>query len=287
MKIIDSRSRFDSPLSKNGLPMDRFFFVWAFFIVIFLSGGLYAQDGDRPVEEPAAPAAAPAVAPASAAPEGASATPSDLEPVRPSYLVWFVTALGPIFAPAFAITSVLFVMFVVMNAIAITRKNIAPQEMIEEFKQKLEEKNFQEAYEIAKESETPLGRILAAGLARMSGGYDAASQTMTDVADEEVMRMEQKLGYLALIGTISPMLGLLGTVVGMVQSFQVIAIQGTAPQASELAKGISTALITTEVGLFIAIPAMIAYELFRNRLMLLVLELSVQTENLMSRFKKS
>ena len=81
------------------------------------------------------------------------------------------------------------------------------------------------------------------------------------------------------------MIGLLGTVYGMVESFNVIARSPSAPQASELAGGISTALITTEVGLFIAVPAIICYEYLRNKLALLVLELNVQTENLMSRFK--
>lgn len=235
---------------------------------------VFAQGGENPP-----PANALADAPANDA-------QTDLEPTRPSYLVWFITALGPVFAPAFALISVLFVMLAVMNWIAINRKNIAPPDMLEEFATQLEEKKFQEAYEIAKESESPLGKILAAGLAQMAAGYDSAKRAMSDVADEEVMRLEQRLGYIALIGGIAPMIGLLGTVVGMVQSFQVIAIQGTAPQASELAKGISTALITTEVGLFIAIPAMILYEIFRNKLALLVLELGIQVENQMGRFSQ-
>lgn len=216
--------------------------------------------------------------------EGGSSQPAEQSQ---SYLVWFVGALGPIFAPAFAITSVLFVTLAVMNFMSINRNNIMPLEMVDRFKELLDEQDFQEAYEVAKASESPQGKILAAGLAKMSAGYEAAQQSMADVAEEEITRLEQKLGYIALIGGIAPMLGLLGTVYGMVASFQVIATAGTAPQASELAKGISTALITTEVGLFIAIPAMIIYELFRNKLALLVLELTVQTENLMGRFNNS
>ncbi len=82
------------------------------------------------------------------------------------------------------------------------------------------------------------------------------------------------------------MIGLLGTVFGMVASFSVIAHSAAAPQASELAKGISTALVTTQMGLLIAIPAIIIYEFFRNKLALLVHEMTVQTETLMGRFKK-
>jgi len=92
------------------------------------------------------------------------------------------------------------------------------------------------------------------------------------------------MSYMALIGTVSPMVGLLGTVQGMIASFSVIANSPTAPKPSELAKGISTALFTTLVGLFIAIPAIAAYNILRNRLQRLVLEVGILSESLMSRF---
>jgi biopolymer transport protein ExbB len=209
----------------------------------------------------------------------------DTDVSQDSYLFWYLKALGPLFAPAFAVTSICFVMLVVMNWMSINRNNIMPQAMLNIFKQQLDDQNFQEAYETAHASESPQGKILAAGLAKMQSGYEAAQQSMSDVAEEEIMRLEQKLGWIAMIAGIAPMLGLLGTVFGMVDSFNVIARSGTAPQASELAAGISTALITTQVGLLIAIPAMIVYEFLRNKLALLVLELTVQTENLMNRFK--
>ena len=211
--------------------------------------------------------------------------PVQAGPVTESYLIWYLKALGPIFAPAFFIMSVFFVTFVVLNWMAITRNNVMPQAMIDQFTAQLEEKNFQEAYETAKASDSPQGKILAAGLAKMGSGYEAAQQAMGDVAEEEIMRLEQRLSYISVISGLAPMLGLLGTVYGMVQSFNVIARSASAPQANELAEGISTALITTQIGLFLAIPAIICFEYMRNKLSLLVLEMNVQTENLMSRFK--
>jgi hypothetical protein len=91
--------------------------------------------------------------------------------------------------------------------------------------------------------------------------------------------------YIALIGTVSPMIGLLGTVDGMVAAFRVIASTQTQPKPSQLAEGISTALITTLVGLWLAIPAIAAYGIFRNRLQRLVLEVGIYSERLMSRFQ--
>jgi biopolymer transport protein ExbB len=279
---------------RNILPAGIFFLL-PFFIVLlcnsftgktgsdtisqfFPQSAVYAQ------EEGGDAAPAPAANNNAADDEEGSAASNEPAPKGESYLVWFIGALGPVFAPLFAITSVIFVALAVMNWMSISRNQVMPQSFIDKFKEKLEASEFQEAYEVAKENDSQQAKILAAGLAKMQSGYEAAQQAMSDVAEEEIMNMEQKLGYLSLIAGIAPMLGLLGTVVGMVQSFQVIATSGTAPEASELAKGISTALITTEVGLFIAIPAMVIYEILRNKLAHIILELTVQTENLMARF---
>ncbi|MBN1908236.1 MAG: MotA/TolQ/ExbB proton channel family protein, partial [Pirellulales bacterium] len=98
--------------------------------------------------------------------------------------------------------------------------------------------------------------------------------------------LEHRLSYIALIGTISPMFGLLGTVHGMVDSFYEIATAGATPKASELAGGISKALLTTLIGLMIAIPAIAAFGILRNRIARLVLEAGILSEDLMSRFSK-
>jgi len=266
------------------MPKTRLFGLFllcsALFCFLFVSTGVSTHPAHTFAADPADGEVAPQD-------DGRAPTPTDAptEPVRENYLVWYLKALGPIFAPAFFIMSVLFVTFVVLNWMAITRNNLMPQAMIDKFTAELEEKNFQEAYETAKASESPQGKILAAGLAKMGSGYEAAQQSMSDVAEEEIMRLEQRLSYVSVISGLAPMLGLLGTVYGMVQSFEVIARSATAPQANELAAGISTALITTEVGLFIAIPAIMIFEFLRNKLSLLVLEMNVQTENLMNRFK--
>jgi biopolymer transport protein ExbB len=172
-----------------------------------------------------------------------------------------------------------------MNWLAISRNAVAPPEMIEQFNAKLDAKEYQEAYEIANNSNSSLGKIFAVGLTKLSAGYAAAEQAMNDTAEDEVMMLEHRLSYLGTIASVTPMIGLLGTVWGMVDAFSVIARSGAAPQASELAGGISLALITTQIGLLIAIPALILFEILKNRLARLVLELNVQTDNVMTRFK--
>jgi len=208
------------------------------------------------------------------------------EPVNKNLLMWYFTACGWEFGLVFIILSIVFVTLVIMNWLAISRNAIAPPEMIELFQTKLENKEYQEAYELAKESDSLFGRIFAVGLVKMSDNFAAAKQAMDDTAEEEIMRLEHRLSYLGTIASVAPMLGLLGTVWGMVKAFSVIARTGV-PQASELADGIALALVTTQIGLMIAIPALILFEVFKNRLTRLVLELNVQMENNLKQFKRS
>ena len=173
----------------------------------------------------------------------------------------------------------------VMNVLTARRENVCPSVLVEGFEAHLNEKQYQEAYELAKSDESFLGQVLSAGLAKVSAGYEKALEAMQEVGEEENMKLEHRLSYMALIGTISPMVGLFGTVHGMIRSFNVIANSGSTPAASKLAEGISTALFTTLVGLFIAIPAIAAYNILKNRIARLVLEVGILSEGLMSRFE--
>ncbi len=204
-----------------------------------------------------------------------------------SYLEWCARSLGWSFGPLFLGLSFTFVALLVMNMLTAKRENVIPTELVEQFEQHLSDKQFQEAYELAKNDESLLGHILSAGLAKVSTGYNEAIEAMQEVGEVENMRLEHRLSYLALIGTLSPMIGLLGTVYGMIESFKMIGNTATgSPDAQDLAIGISTALFTTLVGLALAIPALAAYNLLRNRVALLVVEVGIISEGLMSRFQK-
>jgi biopolymer transport protein ExbB len=209
----------------------------------------------------------------------------EAEQPRMSYLAWFFKALGIRYTVAFLIISFSFVAFLVMNLLSLRRDAICPRHLVDAFEANLNEKKFQEAFDLAKNDDSMLGQMLAAGMQNLQQGYDKAVDAMGQIGEDEGLKLEQRLSYISLIGSISPMVGLLGTVDGMVQSFQVIAIAGTTPKASELAEGISKALITTLVGLVLAIPAIIAFSLMKNRLTRLILEVGVQAGNLMSRFE--
>jgi biopolymer transport protein ExbB len=200
-----------------------------------------------------------------------------------SLLVWMYRSLGIFYSVVFLGLSFTLVALLVMNLLAARRENVVPVALVEGFEEHLNEKRYQEAYDLAKNDESFLGQVLSAGLAKLSVGYDQAIEAMQEVGEVENMKVEHRLSYMALIGTVSPMIGLLGTVQGMIASFQVIAMS-TTPKPSELAVGISTALFTTLIGLCIAIPAIASYNILRNRVARLVLEVGILSEGLMGRF---
>jgi biopolymer transport protein ExbB len=202
-----------------------------------------------------------------------------------SYLEFFFGALGWRYTIAFLIISFTFVAFFVMNLLSLRRDAICPTHLVQAFEANLNEKKFQEAFDLAKNDDSMLGQMLSAGMQNLQQGYDKALDSMGQVGEDENMKLEHRLSFLSLVGSIAPMVGLLGTVDGMVASFQVIASSDAQPKPSELATGISMALITTLVGLVLAIPAIIAFSMLKNRLSRLVMEAGQQATNLMGRFE--
>ena len=123
---------------------------------------------------------------------------------------------------------------------------------------------------------SPLGRILAAGLGNAYHGRDVMKESIQEAAGHVIHDLERYLNTLGTIAAVSPLLGLLGTVFGMITVFAEIMAQGTG-NASALAGGISQALITTAAGLTVAIPALVMHRYFVGRIDGIVVELEQET----------
>ena len=238
-----------------------------------------AQDAPADGADAAADAPAEADAPAG---DGSTVRKKKNE----TLLGWLVKSLGWVYILVFLSLSFILVALFIMNLLSARREYVCPQLLVDGFEAHLDDKQYQEAYELAKTDESFLGNVLSAGLARLSSSYQHAVAAMQEVGAEENMKLDHRLSYLALIGTISPMIGLFGTVHGMINAFYTIANGGGTPDPNKLAEGISTALLTTLIGLAIAIPAIAAYNILRNRVQRLVLEVGITSENLMGRFEK-
>jgi biopolymer transport protein ExbB len=132
-----------------------------------------------------------------------------------------------------------------------------------------------------------LGFVLATGLAEAEGGWPAVEKAMEDATSERAARLFRKIEYLSVIGNIAPMIGLLGTVTGMIFAFQEVADTQGAARAAELAEGIYQALVTTVGGLVIAIPSLAGFAIFRNRVDHLVAETAYVAQQVTTPLKRT
>lgn len=208
-----------------------------------------------------------------------------------SFLGWMIRASGVF---GFLIMIVSFVMIALLMSLAmqLRRDNYLPGGLVEQFEERLRAKDYQGAYEAARQSDSLIGRILSAGMNGFARDFDKtesamreAETAMQEVGDDETLAMEQKIGYLALIASIAPMLGLLGTVQGMVFSFQYLAVSNLSPNSSGLIDGIATALFTTLEGLVVCIPAIVFHMIYKNRLARFMLECGHVATHLMKNFQ--
>ena len=139
-------------------------------------------------------------------------------------------------------------------------------DLIARVKKALNEKGVDEALFIAENSKNPLGRVLKEGIKRYRAGKESMERAMASAAQREIRGLERYLPALSTVGNIAPLLGLLGTVTGMIKAFMVIERLGGRVNASVLAGGIWEAMLTTALGLSVAIPTIVAHNYLVSKL---------------------
>ena len=138
--------------------------------------------------------------------------------------------------------------------------------LLERLRSQLYEKQIEAAARTAKQHPSMLGGIVAAALAESGHGYGAVVRACEQAADELAVRKLRAIEPLNVVGNVAPMLGLFGTVYGIILSFREIVASGGTPDPVSLAAGIGAALVATFWGLVVAIPALAAYGLLRNKI---------------------
>lgn len=147
-----------------------------------------------------------------------------------------------------------------------------PRELLRRTEDLVRRGLIEDALALCRRSRSPTGRVLQAALKNAGLGREAIKESVQEVGRREAAHLERYVGVLGTVANVSPLLGLLGTVSGMIKAFTVISVQGVGNPAS-LAGGISEALITTAAGLTVAIPTFVAYRYFIGKTDRLVLEL--------------
>lgn len=181
--------------------------------------------------------------------------------------------------------SILSLTLVIEAYVSLKRDKLAPPDLIDEIQALFDEGEYQEAMRLCEDEPTFFTRICGAGIAKIGHEFDVIEKSIEEMGDEESIRLHQKIGWLALISNVAPMIGLLGTVSGMVTAFNTIATSGGQASPAELANGISQALLTTMFGLIVAIPTTAAFAYLRNNLVRSVIEVGAIVEDLFERFR--
>lgn len=195
-----------------------------------------------------------------------------------------IVAGGPVMAPII-LCSVVAVAIVVERLWTLQRTRVIPRELTDRVWKLVETRTLNDRHLEALARNSPLGRILAAGLANRSQGREIMKEVIEDTGRHVVHELERFLNTLGTIAAMSPLLGLLGTVTGMIAAFNAITEAGVGdPRA--LSGGIGEALITTAAGLMVAIPALFAYRYLRGLVDALVVDMEKEAMRLVQAFDR-
>ena len=203
--------------------------------------------------------------------------------------LWSTIEAGGMIGLLIILMSVAAVSLIVEHFLSIRRDRILPGALEKALGDQMATEQYSLAVATCRKDDSFLAKVIEAGLAQRGGmfGFFDMQNAMQEVSEREVSRLYRKLEYLSFIAATAPMLGLLGTVTGMIRSFNKIAATEGAAQPSDLAGGISEALVTTCMGLIVAIPVMFFVSQFRNRIDSYVAEAETVVERLMGRFRKN
>lgn len=181
--------------------------------------------------------------------------------------------------------SIAMIAFVIEHFINVQRSKIIPPEIIQELEVFFEEEDYEGALQFCEANPGFVTNVLAAALPRMSQGFEAMKETAQEIGEEEAVNLQLKVSFLSLSAGLGPMLGLFGTVWGMIKAFNKLASMKGSANAASLATGISLALMTTLLGLLIAMPSLIFYFFFKNRVTKIILEAGVVVSEFVDRFR--
>ena len=222
--------------SRNIFPAGFFVFL---LLLICTSHGAYAQGSSLPI--------------------GADQMPAEMT-------LWQTLKAGGGVMVVIGFLSVAAVAIIIYDFMMLNVGKLAPSKLFEDVMSKLESRDFASAKTLCRErNNTIISKIVLAGLDRRNPMDNSASEAMENTARVELTNLWQNISYLSDIVAVAPLLGLLGTVLGMIQAFHAVPLQSASVKTTLLAAGISKAMVCTASGLIVAIPALMAYSYFRGQ----------------------
>lgn len=172
------------------------------------------------------------------------------------------------------------------NALSLRKEELIPAGLSDEVRDLVSAGQYPQAIKVCRDKPCFLSFVLMYGLNEADGGWSEVEKATEDALGEQSARLFRRVEYLSVVGNIAPMLGLLGTVTGMLMAFKEVADTSGNAGAPQLAEGIYQALVTTVVGLIIAIPSLGAFAIFRNRVDQYVAEAAYAAQHALAPLKR-
>lgn len=224
------------------------------------------------------------------------ATAADTSPLERSFASAFfisrnadnsIELLGSIIIWLLLVLSIVSIGLIVSMTMGNQRSSILPEGVVEVVRTHLNAGRYKEVLDVTKHESSFFSSILQAGMKESPHGYGAIIRGLEQTADEQTTIRFRRIEFLNVLGQVSPMIGLFGTVYGMILAFQAIVVSGGNADPVMLAGGIGTALTTTFWGLVVAIPALAGYAIIRNRIDEMTTEATLVAEDLLGQFRPS
>jgi biopolymer transport protein ExbB len=200
-----------------------------------------------------------------------------------SFFVWVMEASGFI-GFVILLLSIYFVATVSRMFYELRLPIAIPPEILGRGQDLLNQRDFKGVFGVFKEDDSLISRLLSTGITELPNGLAEARDVMERLGESIRVEMDKKISILAVLGTLGPMIGLLGTLKGMIASFSVIAMSDVTLKASEVAGGISEALILTFEGVALSVPSIYFFSLFKNRVMTITTAAGLEADQFLRHF---
>ena len=193
-------------------------------------------------------------------------------------------SMGLFFLGAFLLASVVALWFGIERLVVLRRGRVIPRPFVERFLNHLEEGKLApaDALQLCEDNGSPVAMVFAHGIRKWGKSSVEVEQAIIDGGERQVSQLKKHLRVLNGVATVTPLLGLLGTVIGMIEAFNQIASADAMGKATQLAVGIAMALLTTAAGLMIAIPSLILYLYLSGRVDALVMDMDLLAQNVVN-----
>jgi biopolymer transport protein ExbB len=203
-----------------------------------------------------------------------------------SLFLHIVRSAGIFFGPLLAFLSMALVALIILLALDLRMEAAIPPAFVEAFTDAVGKRKFKEAFDLARADQSFLGKVLAGGMSRLQYGLEDAREAALNLVESIRSSKEQINNYTAVISSLGPLIGLVGTVFGMILSFKELA-RGGKVEAAKLADGISHALVITMLGIGIAVPGLFFNAFFRNRITRISMDVANISDDLLTQMYHS